>query len=95
VSEGQGGQNPQAPGGLDRALSTRSHPQVLSAGVPVLREFRCELCGAVFEAAWSDADAIAEYEQRFGSFERDDPDLAVVCEDCFQKLGLPELVGTP
>ncbi len=52
--------------------------------------YKCEMCGGVFDKKqneeWSDDAAIAELRRNFGSIPIDD--CALVCDDCYQKLGL-------
>jgi hypothetical protein len=45
------------------------------------KEFKCEMCGGVFEKGWSDADAI---EEAVNNGVAEEP-CGVVCDDCFKK----------
>jgi DNA-directed RNA polymerase subunit RPC12/RpoP len=50
-------------------------------------EYTCEECGQTFEKGWTDADANAEAVEAFGApHASDDPDMAIVCDDCYRKL---------
>lgn len=50
-------------------------------------EFTCEHCGGTFERAWSEADAIMEYQELWTEEQRAEPEMPVsVCDDCFQIL---------
>lgn len=49
-------------------------------------KFKCCMCEGVFDKAWSDAEAIAEKEERFGAVAIED--CNVVCDDCFKRLGM-------
>ena len=48
-------------------------------------EFTCDACGESFEKAWSDEKAIAESKKAFP--DDDYTDMAVVCDDCWHKMG--------
>lgn len=50
--------------------------------------FICAICGEECKKGWSDAEALAEKEVIFGGIPVSECDL--VCDDCFQKLGLPQ-----
>ena len=48
-------------------------------------EYKCAGCGGVFEKGWTDEDAEREQEGNgWGSMP--DSEMAVVCDDCYQKL---------
>jgi hypothetical protein len=49
------------------------------------REFVCSVCGEQFFGKRTDAECRDEHREVFG-FEVRDSDLAVVCEDCFNRL---------
>lgn len=46
--------------------------------------YTCAFCGGTFDKGRSDDEAMAESAERFGA--RDPSDLAVVCDDCFQRM---------
>jgi len=46
------------------------------------REFKCELCGGVFEKEWSDEEAKEEYERNFKEY-KNEP-TAIICDDCYR-----------
>lgn len=50
-------------------------------GRPVSEEFRCAKCGETFSKAWSEEEARAEEAALFGA---NDPDAAVLCDDCYR-----------
>ena len=47
-------------------------------------EYKCAMCGGVFEKGWTDEEAMEEYK------ENDFPDtgtpLEVICDDCYQEF---------
>lgn len=47
-------------------------------------QFRCVMCGEVFDKVWSDEEAAAECVQHFGHLEP--AEIAVVCDECFQRI---------
>lgn len=46
--------------------------------------FTCELCRLIFRKERSDAEAMAEYVDRFPGFEQED--RSIVCDDCYRKI---------
>ena len=46
-------------------------------------EYRCAVCGGGFEKGWTEEEARAEEAEVFGG---NDPDSAVVCDDCYKKI---------
>ncbi len=42
-------------------------------------QYKCDLCGGIFEKAWSDEDALAEKVANGFA----DMDCAMVCDDCY------------
>ncbi len=60
-----------------------------------IEEFTCDECGGVFTKGWSDEEAEAEARDFFGEgpsllegyTAASDPDMAVVCDVCWQKMG--------
>lgn len=50
--------------------------------------YQCEQCHETFEYedGWSDADAQAEYDHRFGHLNLAPADTATVCDDCYKLL---------
>ena len=50
--------------------------------------YTCASCGETFEKGWSDEEALEESAEQWGDLPHDA--LAVVCDDCYQKMmGLP------
>lgn len=47
-------------------------------------DFVCAMCGCTFQKAWSDEEAKAEVAETFPD-ELDEP-MAIVCDDCYQRL---------
>ncbi len=60
----------------DRSISVTSRPD----------EYTCSVCRETFDYEWTDEEAMAEAEAIFGDSLGDDP--AVVCDDCWHKMGL-------
>jgi hypothetical protein len=52
-------------------------------------QYRCALCGGVFDKGWSDEEAKAEMEQNFPGMKADQEDL--VCDPCYQALPIEQL----
>lgn len=48
-------------------------------------QYRCEMCEGVFNKGWSDEEAAAELGEKFPGHAQED--CAVVCDDCFKKMG--------
>ena len=50
-------------------------------------EYKCDMCGGVFEKGWPDEEAKAEAEQNFGKpVEQWNEEAAIICDDCYQKV---------
>jgi len=49
-------------------------------------EYKCAACGGVFEKGWSDEEAAAELNARYGGIPVEACD--VICDDCYNKMGL-------
>ena len=49
-----------------------------------IEDLTCSMCGLNFDSDVSDEEAYTESEQYFGKFNK--ADLAVVCDDCWQKI---------
>lgn len=49
-------------------------------------EYRCEACGEVFQKGWTDEEAKAEQKEQFGDLTPEN--IAVVCDECYKKMGL-------
>lgn len=62
------------------------------AAVPGPGEFRCAVCRGIFEKGWSDDEAAAELTTTFPGIGQDE--CALVCDDCFEKMGLKTDVQT-
>ena len=45
--------------------------------------FTCAKCKETFKKAWSDKEAVEEYNQLWET--TDENDLVLLCDDCFQK----------
>jgi hypothetical protein len=62
--------------------------------------FSCEYCRQTFEKTRSDDEMDAEARALFGtvhvftSLSSKDPDMAVVCDECFKAMGFDGLVPT-
>lgn len=63
------------------AIRARTGPMTAKLGP---NEFRCAMCGGIFEKGRPDEEAVAEREKLFGFLREEECDL--VCEDCFQKM---------
>lgn len=50
--------------------------------------YRCAACGEEYEKGWTDEEAAAEAETLFTAEERQD--MAVVCDDCWRKMGFDQ-----
>ena len=48
-------------------------------------EFRCAVCGGIFEKAWTDEEKVAEFQSYFGHSMRPE-ECATVCDDCYNKM---------
>lgn len=59
--------------------ATRDATPVLAAN-----EYRCAMCGAVYEKGWSDEDAEAEKNEHFAGVPLDE--CALVCDPCYQHV---------
>lgn len=48
--------------------------------------YTCDMCGQVYEKAWTDDEAMAEAEENFGPeiTQADPSQIAIVCDDCYQ-----------
>lgn len=46
-------------------------------------EYRCEMCGGIFEKGWTDEEALEEYKNIFGEEATIANDNYVVCDDCY------------
>lgn len=47
-------------------------------------EYQCDNCGEVYEKGRPDTEALAESVEKFGYLA--DNDVAVICEDCYNKM---------
>lgn len=53
-------------------------------------QFTCALCHGVFEKAWADDEADAEYRARFpDSVKAEDP-IETICDDCYKRI-MPQI----
>lgn len=50
---------------------------------PGKNEFRCQFCKEIYEKAWSDECAEAEYQENFNENEMAQGKI-VVCDDCYK-----------
>lgn len=48
-------------------------------------KYICTICRKEFESSWSDEEAVDELSQTFPGYSKED--CAVVCEDCYKKMG--------
>lgn len=52
-----------------------------------MNTYQCEACGETYEKEVSDAEADAEAKEIFGIENASlDPDMAIICDYCFEKL---------
>ena len=49
-------------------------------------EFKCAMCGGIFEKGWTDEEAMKECKENFGEKMASAEDYEVVCNDCYQKI---------
>lgn len=56
-----------------------------SSDAPHDRTYICDQCGGTFEDARDDEEAQVEALAMFGK-RGDDPDMAIVCHDCYLKI---------
>lgn len=62
-------------------LSERSGAAACAATEIGPEQYRCEMCGGIFDFAWSDEDARAEaIANGFADME-----CGLICDDCYQK----------
>lgn len=47
-------------------------------------EFKCSICGGIFEKKWIDKEAINELHNNFGKYKIADCDI--VCDDCYKQM---------
>ena len=55
---------------------------MLCPGADVSDTYTCEACGETLQKGWSDLEAAQESATLFPGHD----DMAVVCDDCFQKM---------
>jgi len=55
--------------------------------------YKCAECGETFEKGWSDEEAIGEAEAVLGTY--DEENMAVVCDDCYQKIMREHPIPSP
>jgi hypothetical protein len=48
-------------------------------------QYRCDACGGVFDKGWTEEEALAELAEVFLGFDKEE--CAVVCDDCYKKMG--------
>lgn len=48
------------------------------------KEYTCSGCHKTFTTAWSDEEAMQESKEVWGEYSKED--LAVVCDDCYNKV---------
>lgn len=53
---------------------------------PKENEYRCALCHQVYIKAWSDEEAMQETQGYWPGMTQEE--CGVVCDDCWQKMGL-------
>lgn len=53
-------------------------------------QFKCEMCQEIFLKSRSDEEAHEECVNRFGSEVANNDEMAIICDDCFNKLDLSE-----
>jgi DNA-directed RNA polymerase subunit RPC12/RpoP len=59
-----------------------------------MAEYTCAACGGVFEPAWSESEAEAEYQSAFPTEAEVREPREVVCADCYRKMVPPALTPT-
>ena len=63
------------------------------------RTFTCEACGGTFVEAWTEAEADADAEKRWGVQDASakvgpaDDQMAIVCEDCLRAMEALDAAG--
>lgn len=55
--------------------------------------YKCAECSETFEKGWSDEEAIGEAEAVLGTY--DEENMAVVCDDCYQKIMREHPIPSP
>jgi DNA-directed RNA polymerase subunit RPC12/RpoP len=55
------------------------------------RQYVCACCGEPFVSAVPESEALSEFRALFGRT-MDPAKDAVICDDCFHRLGVPERV---
>ena len=48
-------------------------------------EYKCAICGGIFEKGWTDEEAIKEMKDNFGK-EMTVDDCGLVCDDCYNEM---------
>jgi len=51
------------------------------------KEFKCAMCGDIFEEAWTEGECNEEYMKNFGKAPSE-KDSSIVCDDCYNKIML-------
>lgn len=46
--------------------------------------YLCASCGNMFEKDWTDEEAIADFNNDFPGYSKDD--TVIVCDDCYQRI---------
>ena len=49
-------------------------------------QYRCAQCGNIYDKGWDDVEAQAEAKKLFGIVNVSDPNVAVICDDCFNEV---------
>ena len=49
-------------------------------------KYECGNCYGTFTKAWSDEEAVAEYEENFPLESQTNPELMLVCDDCYKAM---------
>jgi DNA-directed RNA polymerase subunit RPC12/RpoP len=47
-------------------------------------QYKCAVCGGVFDKVWSDEEAMEEYHKEFPGVP--DEDREIVCDDCWNEI---------
>lgn len=49
-------------------------------------EYKCAMCGGIFEKGWTDEEAVEECKENFGEEMTCTGDNEMVCDDCYSKI---------
>jgi len=49
-----------------------------------IMEYTCDVCKKTHTSDWEDGEAVEEYSEKFGEFDREATNI--VCDDCYKKI---------